>query len=125
MKKLIYIYSVLLIAQGCAHQSGGFYNRENKNTYSVMVGGAVNQPKYSLQRGVYSICKKNHKHGGYEILKNDWKYGDMGSSSIEARVKCTGEKDDFLDNKFKNDPNKYIETKSHIDRYEREFQLTP
>lgn len=89
----------------------------------MQVGGAVKDPKYTFQRGAYELCKKNHKAGGHEVIKKDWKYGEMGSSWIEGRIKCTGKRDDFLSNKFKGRKGSFSEQESPLQSFDIKYSL--
>ena len=121
--KISFLLLLLVSLSGCAHKNGGFYNRDNKDTYTIQVGGAVPNPKYSFQRGVYEICKKNHGEGGHELLKNDQKSGDMGASWIEGRFKCTEKKDKYLDDKFQNDDHSFKELESPVNEFEKKYEI--
>lgn len=121
--KAFNLFLIFIVFTGCAHKNGGFYNRDTSNTYSVHVGGAIPDPKYTLQRGAYEICKKNHGQGGYELLKNDWEYGESGGSAIKARFKCTGKNDKFLEGKFLNEKSVFTEFESPLGGFEKKYEI--
>lgn len=121
MEKAILITATFILT-GCSHGNSGFYSRETKDTYRMQVGGAVEDPDYTFQRGAYEICKLNNE-SGIEILKKDWKTGEMNTSWIEAWFKCTGIPDDYLKSKFNDLKDQYIEMPSPIAGFEKKFIL--
>lgn len=123
MKSLIIISLMSLFLTSCAHKNGGYYSRENQDTYRLMIGGAVENPEYSFQRGAYEICKNGHDFGGFSILEKKWNVYEGGGSAINGRILCTGKDDSFLSAKFEKDKTKYQETDFDLLGYEKEFQL--
>ena len=122
MKDISLYSSLLIILVSCAHGNFGYYNRDTNNTYSLRVGGAVENPKYTLRKGAYELCKKNHRYGGFKLLQNERKSGGMGSWT-DARVRCTGKKDSFLEKNYSQDKGTFIEYESNSDEFEKKYEI--
>ncbi len=78
--------ALVLVFTGCAHQPGGHFMKEDKDTYSFFVGAAIPRVDWSFRGGAYFVCKNNHQTGF--IVEERGRSGPYGS--LEATVRCKG-----------------------------------